>query len=50
MHLLFILSVPHPTRLQKTALGALELQLQMIFNHYLGAGNRTWVRSKALNG
>ena len=35
--------MPGALRDQKRALGPLELELQMIVSHHLGAGNQSWV-------
>lgn len=32
---------------QKRALGALELELEIVVGHYVGAGNRIWVLWKS---
>lgn len=34
---------------QKRGLDLLELELQIVVNHYVGAGNQTWVLSKNNN-
>ena len=35
--------VPHVIGVQKGVLGALELELQMVVSHHVGAGKQTWV-------